>query len=223
MASALDNSVASGRTGVVTNTTAYGVLCAGTTATGAIQALAALGAAGTVLTSNGAGALPSFQAVGASAGIVVQVVSTTLTTTFSTNSTSPTDVTGLSLSITPSVNTHKVFVMYNLTASTSSASGDSTYVQMVRNSTAICIGTAAGSRAQVSGTTLRYNASANAMTVSSNSYLDSPATTSATTYKVQVWQDGDGETVYVNQTATDSNSNLYPRGASTITAFEVSA
>ena len=54
-------SVAEGGTGIAT-TTAYSVICAGTAATGAFQSLAALGAANTVLTSNGAGALPSFQA-----------------------------------------------------------------------------------------------------------------------------------------------------------------
>lgn len=55
--------VPGGGTGVATLTTPYGVLCAGTTATGPVQTLAALGASGTVLTSNGAAALPSFQAV----------------------------------------------------------------------------------------------------------------------------------------------------------------
>ena len=51
-----------GGTGIAT-TTAYSVICAGTTATGNFQSLAALGASGAVLTSNGAGALPSFQAI----------------------------------------------------------------------------------------------------------------------------------------------------------------
>src|SRR6185436_6610134 len=55
--------VADGGTGV-SSVTAYSVICAGTTSTGAFQPLAALGASGTVLTSNGAGALPSFQAAG---------------------------------------------------------------------------------------------------------------------------------------------------------------
>ena len=54
--------VSQGGTGVATLTTAYGVLCAGTTATGDVQTLASLGSSGEVLTSNGAGALPSFQA-----------------------------------------------------------------------------------------------------------------------------------------------------------------
>jgi len=59
--SALSNSIASGRTGVVTNTTEYGVLLAGTTATNPIQNAGA-GTATQILTSNGAAANPSFKA-----------------------------------------------------------------------------------------------------------------------------------------------------------------
>lgn len=55
--------VAGGGTGITT-ATAYSVICAGTTATGAFQPLASLGTAGQVLTSNGAGALPTWQAGG---------------------------------------------------------------------------------------------------------------------------------------------------------------
>lgn len=57
--------VSGGGTGIAT-TTPYSVICAGTTATNPFQSLAALGAAGTVLTSAGAGALPSFLAPAAS-------------------------------------------------------------------------------------------------------------------------------------------------------------
>ena len=57
--------VAGGGTGVAT-TTAYGVLAGGTTATGAFQNIGT-GTSAQVLTSNGAGALPTFQA--ASAGV----------------------------------------------------------------------------------------------------------------------------------------------------------
>ena len=50
-----------GGTGVAT-TTAYSVLCGGTTSTGAFQAVSGLGTSGQLLTSNGVGALPSWQA-----------------------------------------------------------------------------------------------------------------------------------------------------------------
>ena len=55
--------VTNGGIGVATLTTAYGVLAAGTTATGAVQNIGT-GTSAQVLTSNGAGALPTFQAAG---------------------------------------------------------------------------------------------------------------------------------------------------------------
>ena len=62
--------VTSGGTGVSTMTTAYAPVCAGTSATGALQvASTGLSTAGFVLTSNGAAALPSFQDVSASGAI----------------------------------------------------------------------------------------------------------------------------------------------------------
>lgn len=54
--------VVEGGTGV-SSTTVYAVLCGGTTTTGAIQSIASVGTSGQVLTSNGAAALPTFQAV----------------------------------------------------------------------------------------------------------------------------------------------------------------
>lgn len=63
------NSVASGGTGL-TSTTAYAVLCGGTTSTSAFQSIASVGTSGQVLTSNGAGTLPTFQAISPSNGSV---------------------------------------------------------------------------------------------------------------------------------------------------------
>jgi hypothetical protein len=57
--------VGNGGTGLST-TTAYSVVFTGTTATGNFQASAGPGTSGQVLTSNGAGALPTFQALPAS-------------------------------------------------------------------------------------------------------------------------------------------------------------
>lgn len=55
-----DVPVSDGGTGV-SALTAYAVICGGTTSTGAVQCIAGVGTAGQVLTSNGAGALPTFQ------------------------------------------------------------------------------------------------------------------------------------------------------------------
>jgi len=55
--------VANGGTGSASHT-AYAVLCGGTTSTNPVQSIASVGTSGQVLTSNGAGALPTFQAAG---------------------------------------------------------------------------------------------------------------------------------------------------------------
>lgn len=52
-----------------TSHTAYAVLCGGTTSTGAVQSIASVGTSGQVLTSNGAAALPTFQAASGGSGI----------------------------------------------------------------------------------------------------------------------------------------------------------
>lgn len=61
--------VTAGGTGLATLTTAYGIIAAGTTATGSLQNVG-VGSAGQVLTSNGAGALATWQASGASDAII---------------------------------------------------------------------------------------------------------------------------------------------------------
>ncbi len=62
-----DVTVANGGTGV-SSTTAFAVLCGGTTSTAALQPIASVGTAAQVLTSNGAGALPTFQAAAGGGG-----------------------------------------------------------------------------------------------------------------------------------------------------------
>lgn len=62
-----------------TTFTAYSVICAGTTATGTFQNVVGVGSANQVLTSNGAGALPTWQpATGGSGGAKVWVVYNTI-------------------------------------------------------------------------------------------------------------------------------------------------
>lgn len=56
-----DVAVSDGGTGV-SSFTAYAVLCGGTTGTNPVQSIAGVGTVGQILTSNGAGVLPTFQA-----------------------------------------------------------------------------------------------------------------------------------------------------------------
>jgi hypothetical protein len=62
-------SVAQGGTGD-SSLTAYAVLCGGTSSTGVIQSVASVGSSGNVLTSNGAGALPTFQPASGSSAVL---------------------------------------------------------------------------------------------------------------------------------------------------------
>jgi hypothetical protein len=152
---------------------------------------------------------------GTSAGQIIQVASTTKTDTFTTNSTSWVDITGMSVNITPSSSSNKVFVQFDLIGI-----NNNTYaaIQLLRNTTPICVGASVGSRTPVSGTL--YNGTDNSMILNvSNSVFDSPATTAATTYKLQgIVQGG---TLCINRSNGDSDGTGTYRCASTITAMEV--
>jgi hypothetical protein len=91
---------------------------------------------------------------------------------------------------------------------------------LVRNSTQICIADAAGSRGRFTfGAQGVYNT--DNTVVAPLNFLDSPATTSATTYKVQGQSEG-GRTLYVNRGAEgDGDSPITGRFTSTITVMEI--
>jgi hypothetical protein len=154
---------------------------------------------------------------------ILQVVSTTKTDTFTTTSTSYTDLTGLSVSITPTATSSKVFVIANLNSS--QTLDRIVQTQLVRGSTAIALGDAASNRTVGSSFTANGVSDAGGVNFGMPqiiTYLDSPNTTSATTYKIQIRINAAG-TLYVNRTSTDTDSALFPRVISSITAFEVSA
>ena len=153
-------------------------------------------------------------------GKILQVVQDTKTDTFSTSSTSFVDVTGLSVSITPSSTSSKILVMVSLSLGTDLSSH--VPVKLMRDSTAIAIGDSAGSRNRATFHLSAYN---NYTIDSYNmTWLDSPATTSATTYKVQTgvpWSSS--YIVYINRSSSDNDAAYQSRVVSTITAIEVGA
>lgn len=154
----------------------------------------------------------------ASLATILQVKSTTKTDTFTTTSTSFTDITGLSVSITPSATSSKVLVFTNFQASVSA--DIAVMFQFVRGTTAINIGDAASNRTRASAALLQSNTTEQLGTFSFH-FLDSPATTSATTYKVQTFVNTG--TMYLGRTGSDADAATRPRTASTITVMEVSA
>lgn len=202
------------------------------TLTSPILTTPALGTPSALVLTNATG-LPASQLTGSQSipkstlptGSVLQVVSTTKTNSFSTSATSMTDVTGLSVSITPLASTSKILVFLTLNLVGENANSGAAY-QLVRGSTAIGIGDLSGSRPQASGS-MAYIANADSSTAISGSFLDSPSTTSSTTYKIQVVPGGapSGGNAYVNRTQNDTNANFFynARTASTITVMEIAA
>jgi hypothetical protein len=159
---------------------------------------------------------------GAGVGKVLQVVSTTKTDTFSTTSGSLVDITGLSASITPTSASSKILILGSLCWSISDTVPYLAAFLLLRNSTQISIADAAGSRTRATvGAQGVYNTD-NTVFAPIN-FLDSPATTSATTYKLQV-QSESGRTTYVNRGAeSDGDSAITARFVSAITLMEIAA
>jgi hypothetical protein len=156
------------------------------------------------------------------AGNVLQVVSATKTDTFSTSSTSFVDVTGLSVSITPTSASSKILVLMDVKLG--SSTNVSNFVKLVRNSTDIYVGDAAGNR--IRATYANADDPSNQwMYQGSGVFLDSPSTTSSTTYKVQMLSEPSGNTgtVYLNRSGEDADFNEFARAASSITVMEIAA
>ena len=143
---------------------------------------------------------------------VLQVASATKANSFSTASSTFVDVTDLSVSLTPSATSSKVLVTVTVQGAQSSAD---TIFLLRRDSTDIALSTAGSSVngfGQASGTYL------NSMFTVALTFLDSPSSTSATTYKIQM-RTVNGGTAYVNRRGADATLG----GFSSITVMEISA
>ena len=121
----------------------------------------------------------AWTAEGAGGGKVLQVVQGSTATTVSNSTTTAAD-TGLTATITPTLNTSKVLVLVSQQGCyKSAASGNNAIsLKLLRGATSI----------QQIATNLFYNTTVGEVSGSvSAAYLDSPATTSATTYKTQFY------------------------------------
>ena len=156
-------------------------------------------------------------------GHVIQVKSATFTDVQSISvADTRTDITNLSVSITPSSTSSKILVNTHISYGGSSnnlyASGN-----LLRDSTAIGVNTTAtGNQLNISfglnlvgQTNETYKLRNSSMT-----FLDSPSTTSALTYKVQGRLDANG-ILYINRTGQDANADYGSRGISTLTVMEI--
>ena len=154
---------------------------------------------------------------------VLQVVQTVKTNTFSSASTSYTDITGLTATITPSSTSSKVLVVAQFTYSQSYNPTNRVAFRINGGNASNYVGDTAGSRirAAVGFVTQDIWRIENQNIPIALVYLDSPATTSATTYAVQ-GQTGAG-TFFGNQSSTDTDATTHSRTASSITVMEISA
>jgi len=184
----------------------------------------------TLMTSDGAGVLT------ANAGIIIpsgatitnngtasgfgkigQVVTSTLSSQVSLTISGATDI-GLSASITPTSTSSKILILYKLNYS--NASGDGFVGRLVRNSTNIFLGdSGTGQQGTLSFQTANMN---NYWSLEAGgSFLDTPSTTSSTTYKFQAVPTAGTLTMYFNRTARGGSGD--PLVPSSITLMEVLA
>lgn len=145
------------------------------------------------------------------AGSVLQVVQGTYTTFTSSSSSTYAD-TGLSASITPSSSSNKILVFSTILGVGKNTGNTKVGLQLLRGSTAISVFSTETARSS----DYSANGQIDIGTVSAIN-LDSPATTSSTTYKIQLASVSNVAQVFIN------NVNTSPFLGSTLTLVEVRA
>ena len=158
-----------------------------------VDARLGVGTNGQVLTADSTAATGLAWATAGGGGKVLQVVQGSTTTETSTNTTTFVDTT-LTATITPSSSTSKVLVFFSQNGAYKTGTGNAIKIQVLRASTQISL--------QVGGDTV----GGITFPTFSNMVLDSPATTSATTYKTQ-FANIDNSTSVIVQTVTGGVSN----------------
>jgi len=178
-----------------------------------------------LITSNGSGSVTlgaAFPAVGK----MGQIVSTTLTSTVSISSSSTSnfvDISGLSVNITPTSTSSKIFIFYVVNAS---ATSGTRHIRLMRDSTAISIGDAAQGNQVRSTASARPNSTVYDFDTANmaGQFLDSPSTTSQITYKMQLTLGASySGTAYINRTISTGDADYVPVMQSTISVMEVLA
>ena len=152
-------------------------------------------------------------------GSILQVVSTTKTDTTSSNSSSFADITGMSVTITPSSSSNKIYLIGYLSLGINDAR-NRVYLKITGGNCSNYIGDA---DTGVEAANVIYFGEDNISYVQKSAslmFLDAPSTTSAITYQIQ-WATQASQTAYLNRAYTQDA--VYANTASTFTAMEVAA
>lgn len=153
---------------------------------------------------------------GSGGGKILQVVQATKTDTASVTGSSFSSV--FTASITPSSASSRVMVMAFL--SIGGATSNYANLRLVKSGSVLLQGDAAGSRTRV--TAMGNPGVAGAMNAITINYVDSPASTSALTYEIELASHSTGA-VYLNRSGTDTDGATISRAASTLILMEVGA
>jgi hypothetical protein len=141
---------------------------------------------------------------------VIQIITVTKTDAFTTSSGSYVDVTGFTATITPQSASNKILLLASWYGNNTNGGMSSLWL---RNSTQLPTGTAQTSPV-ASASSMAYNSGGSTQQPMNYFYLDSPATTSAVTYKMQT-RSGGGTSYFNN-----SQNNEYA-ATSTIILMEI--
>lgn len=153
-------------------------------------------------------------------GNIIQVVSTVKSDTYTTTNQTYEDVPNFFCSITPRYTTSKILVIVDIGALTP-ISGGATWTRLLRGATEVYSGDGAnGVLNQIFDGGFSSGEHWYGSFHHTSIYLDSPATLSLTTYKVQIKSAG-AYTSCFNRNAFDSGSVYGGRTASSITLMEV--
>jgi hypothetical protein len=161
-------------------------------------------------------------------GSVIQVVQTVKTDTFSTTVQDDTfvDITGLSASITPISATSTIMVLASIGKCSCATSNRSVNFRLDRSGSSIAIGDSAGSRTRASftGNAGGFDSAGRGGQSASLSFLDSPSTTSSTTYKIRM-SGHNGEATVINMSGEnlDSADAPHARTVSSLILMEIAA
>ena len=159
-----------------------------------------------------------------SAGGIIQVKSTTMTTTatYSISGMTWTEVGGLTTTITPTRSDSKILVMANIGGISSNGEYQRYGMALRRNSTNIGVNSDGANHTRANWTYYGRNFGNTPDTFAVFNHLDSPATTSAVSYKVMITSESTGFYLYVNRSENDSSSSSVFRTASSLTLMEIS-